>query len=211
MHDKETLSLMTMRRPDVLANPYPFYDRLRREAPILRDPLGVRVVSRYADVVGALQNPQLSANRLDEVLALRPDRENRDVGELFGAIKRQMLFLDPPQHTRIRALAAKAFTPTRIERMKATIQSIVDNLFEAALSRGRRMDVIADLGVPLPMLLIAEMLGVPTVDLPRLKQWSADYSVFLGGTIAMSHEAMLHLAESMNEFMGYFRDLSAQR
>src|SRR5262245_27791388 len=107
MIDAAPLSIMTLRRPEVLANPYPFYDRLRREAPGLHDPVGVRVISRYADVVAALGNPSLSANRLDQALALRPDHDHAEVRGVFASIKRQMLFLDPPQHTRIRALAAK--------------------------------------------------------------------------------------------------------
>jgi cytochrome P450 len=210
MIDAAPLSIMTLRRPEVLANPYPFYDRLRREAPALRDPLGVRLLSRYTDVTSALGNPRLSANRLDQSLSFRPDRDDPAVRGLFASIKRQMLFLDPPQHTRIRALAAKAFSPARIERMRETIQAIVDRLLDAAAPRGQ-VDLIADLGVPLPMVLIAEMLGVPASDQSRLKRWSEDYAVFLGGTIAITTEQMLDLVRSMSEFMGYFRELAAKR
>jgi len=92
---------------------------------------------------------------------------------------RQMLFLDPPDHTRLRALASAAFTPARVELLRAHIQEIVDSLLDAVTSKGR-MDVIADFASPAPAILTAEMLGVPVADHEQLKDWSADFAEMLG-------------------------------
>jgi pimeloyl-[acyl-carrier protein] synthase len=90
-----------------------------------------------------------------------------------------MLFLDPPDHTRLRALASAAFTPHRVERLRSHIHDIVDGLLDAVVSAGR-MDVIADLAAPLPAIVTAEMFGVPPADHPQLKAWSADFAEMLG-------------------------------
>jgi cytochrome P450 len=204
------LGLMTLRHPDVIANPYPFYERFRREAPIFRDPAGVWLLSRYADGLAALQSGRVSANRLDQVRQLRPDAENAEIRSFFDSLKLQILFLDPPEHTRIRALVTKAFTPARVEQMRARIARIVESLLDATLPSGS-MDVIADLAVPLPMMVICDMLRIPDEDRARLKRWSADYATFIGGSIMLPPDAMLALARSMAEFLGYFRELCQQR
>jgi cytochrome P450 len=204
------LGLTALRHPDVIANPYPFYERFRREAPVFRDPAGVWVVSRYADGLAALQSGRVSANRLDQVRRLRPDAENEEIRSFFESLKLQILFLDPPEHTRIRALVMKAFTPARVERMRARIARIVESLLDARLPSGG-LDVIADLAIPLPMMVICDMLRIPDEDRARLKRWSEDYATFLGGSIMLPPEAMLTLARSMADFMSYFRELCRQR
>jgi cytochrome P450 len=204
------LNLMTLRHADVIANPYPLYDRFRREAPVFRDPAGVWVVSRYADGLAALQSGRVSANRLDQVRRLRPDAENDEIRSFFESLKLQMLFLDPPEHTSIRALAMKAFTPARVEQMRTRIAQIVETMLDATLPSGG-MDVIADLAVPLPMMVICDMLRIPDEDRARLKRWSEDYATFLGGSIMLPPDAMLMLARSMADFMSYFRELCQVR
>ncbi|HCI82794.1 MAG TPA: cytochrome P450, partial [Ktedonobacter sp.] len=92
---------------------------------------------------------------------------------------RQMLFLDPPAHGRVRGLASKAFTPRRVERLRSHIQDITNSLLDAVQNKGS-MDVIADLAYPLPAIVTAEMLGVPTSDYPQLIRWSADFAQVLG-------------------------------
>ena len=90
-----------------------------------------------------------------------------------------MLDTDPPQHTRLRLLVNKAFTPKTVEGLAPFIRAFVDKALDAALARGR-MDVMADLAFPLPATVIAEMLGVPPEDRDRFKQWSDEASVALG-------------------------------
>lgn len=204
------LSIMSLRHPDVLADPYRFYERLRAEAPVLRDPAGVWLVSRYADVMTGLQSGVVSSNRLDQVRQLRPDADDAEIRAFFESLKLQLLFLDPPAHTRLRRLITRAFTPARVEAMRGRIAAIVERLLDAAVDGGQ-LEVIGDLAVPLPMMVICDMLNIPEADRPRLKRWSEDYATFLGGSITLPHDTMVRLARSMAEFMAYFRDLCQRR
>ncbi len=92
---------------------------------------------------------------------------------------KQMLFMDPPQHTRLRKLASHAFTPARVAVLRTHIREIVGRLLDEVAPRGR-MDVIRDLAEPLPAIVTAEMLGVPVADRDRLKAWTADFAEMLG-------------------------------
>src|SRR6266498_212731 len=153
------LSLYHLLDPEVLANPYPLYHRLRSEDPVHWDPfLHAWVVTRYADVVTVFQ--RFSANRTptaEQLTALGLEA----LTPLAKVMVHQMLFLDPPAHGRVRGLASKAFTARRVENLRSHIQDITNSLLDAVQDRGR-MDVIADLAYPLPAIVTAEMLGVPT-------------------------------------------------
>ena len=93
---------------------------------------------------------------------------------------KQMLFMDAPAHTRLRGLSSKAFTPARVEQLRAHIQDIAKNLLDGFEGERSEIDVIADLAEPLPAIVTAEMLGVPTHDHVQLKEWSADFAEMLG-------------------------------
>jgi cytochrome P450 len=114
-----------------------------------------------------------------------------------------MLFLDPPAHTRIRTVAARAFTPRRVERLRVHIQDIVERLLDAVEDRGR-MDVIADLAYPLPAIVTAEMLGVPVDDWRQLIVWSADFAGVLGN-FQHNPDQAARLVRSLEEMTAYFR------
>src|SRR5579884_2687107 len=174
---KEVLSLYHLLDPEVLANPYPLYHRLRSEDPVHWDPyLHAWIVTRYADVITVFQ--RFSANRTptpEQLTALGLEA----LTPLARVMVRQMLFLDAPAHTRVRSLASRAFTPRRVEVLRAHIQDITNSLLDAVQEKGR-MDVIADLAYPLPAIVTAEMLGVPTSDWRQLTAWSADFAQVLG-------------------------------
>jgi pimeloyl-[acyl-carrier protein] synthase len=171
------LSLYHLLDPAVVVNPYPLYRRLQTEDPVHWDPyLHAWIVTRYADVVTVLH--RCSAQRQpspEQLTAL----ELSELNPIAQVLVRQMLFLDPPAHTRVRALAAAAFTPARVEALRAHIQEITDNLVDAVLPAGR-MDVIADLADALPATVTAELMGVPVADRDQLKTWSKDFSEMLG-------------------------------
>jgi cytochrome P450 len=199
----QTLSLYRLLTPQVRANPYPLYERLRTEDPVHWDPfLHAWVVTRYADVVAVLHDVRFSAHRT-------PTPEHLTAMGL-GALSpiaqvmvRQMLFMDPPAHTRLRNLAAKAFTPRRVERLRPHIQEIVDGLLDRVQAQGR-MDVIADLAYPLPAIVTAEMLGVPTGDCDQLKAWSADFATMLGN-FEHNPDHAPRVRRSLEEMTAYFR------
>ncbi len=198
---ERTLSLYHLLDPEVLANPYPLYHRLRAEDPIHWDPfLHAWVVTRYADVVHVLYHfsarrtptpEQLSAMGL---AALNP---------IAQVMVRQMLFLDPPDHTRLRALASAAFTPRRVERLRSHIQEIMNGLLDALVSRGQ-MDLIADFASPAPAIVTAEMLGVPVEDHEQLKEWSADFAEMLGN-FQHNPDRFPKVLRSVEEMCSYFR------
>jgi cytochrome P450 len=195
------LSLYHLLDPEVLANPYPLYQRLRIEDPIHWDPfLHVWIVTRYADVVHVLHHfsarrtptpEQLSAMGL---AALNP---------IAQVMVRQMLFLDPPDHTRLRALASAAFTPRRVERLRSHIQEIMHGLLDALISRGQT-DLIADFASPAPAIVTAEMLGVPVEDHEQLKDWSADFAEMLGN-FQHNPDRFPRVLRSVEEMCSYFR------
>jgi cytochrome P450 len=168
--------------PRYRADPYPMYAELRERAPWLRSTLTRGwVVSRYDDVVSLLRDPRFSAldrnnrmyprirKRLEETGVLAPGEQ-----ESFS-----MLRSDPPEHTRLRTLVNKAFTPRAIERWRGRIVGIVDELLDR-LAKQDRVELVSEFAAPVPMLVIAEMLGVPGEDRDRFKAWSYDVVRTLG-------------------------------
>ncbi len=205
--ERPPLSLYHLLDPEVLADPYPLYHRLRREAPVLWDPfLHVWVVTRYRDVVRVLN--EFSANRTptpDHLAAMGLAA----LSPIAAVMVQQMLFLDAPAHGRIRSLAAQAFTPRRVEALRAHIQEIADRLIDAVLPTGR-IDLIADFAEPLPCIVTAEMLGVPTEHHSRLKDWSQDFAEMLGN-FQHNPERAPRIAKSVEAMTAYFRVAMAEQ
>jgi cytochrome P450 len=172
-----TLSLYHLLDPNVLANPYPLYHRLRNEDPVHWDVfLHAWVVTRYSDVVTVFDRFSADRTPTPEQMAAMG---MAGLSPIAQVMVRQMLFLDPPAHTRVRSLAARAFTPRRVERLRAHIAEIVESLLDSVAAAGQ-MDCIEDLAYPLPAIVTAEMLGCPPADRDRLKAWSEDFAEVLG-------------------------------
>ena len=196
------VSLYHLLDPEVLADPYPLYHRLRAEDPVHWDPyLHAWVVTRYADVVEVFQRFLADRTPTPEQLAVLGMPE---LGPIARVMVRQMLFLDPPAHTRVRTLAARAFTPRRVEVLRGHIREITESLVDAVSPRGR-MDVIADIGNPLPSIVTTELLGVPREDWARLKEWSTDFAEMLGNFQHNPGRAAKVLL-SLEEMTAYFTD-----
>ena len=196
-----TLSLYHLLDPEVLANTYPLYHRLRNEDPVHWDPfLHAWVVTRYAEVIHVLHH--FSANRTptpEQLSAMGLAAMN----PIAQVMVRQMLFLDPPNHTRLRALASAAFTVRRVERMRSHIQEIMDHLLDAVASNGR-MDLVADFASPAPAIVTAELLGVPIEDHQQLKEWSADFAEMLGN-FQHNPDRFPRILRSVENMCSYFR------
>ncbi|HZU66136.1 MAG TPA: cytochrome P450 [Ktedonobacteraceae bacterium] len=198
-----SLSLFHLLDPEVLANPYPLYHRLRNEDPVHWDPfLHAWVVTRYADVINVFQHFSAKRTPTPEQLtalglsALTP---------LAQVMVRQMLFLDPPEHGRVRGLAAKAFTPRRVELLRSHIQDITNNLLDAILAKGTgQMDVMSELAIPLPAIVTAELLGLPTSDWKQLTKWSSDFAMVLGN-FQHNPDHASRVLRSLEEMLVYFR------
>ncbi len=166
---------------EFLANPYPVYDQLRINDPIFWSAENnYWIVTRYADIALLVQNNHLSSNRIAAHAGRMPAEVKKYLSPFFTAVSSWMLMIDPPDHTRLRGLVSKAFTPRVVENMRALVQKLVDDMLARVKGKGR-MDVMADLANPLPAMVIAEMLGVPGSDQQRFKAWSDDMAMALGG------------------------------
>ena len=197
------LSLYHLLDPEVVANPYPLFKRLREQDPVHWDPfLHAWVVTRYVDVLEVLHT--FSADRTPNPEQLETMGLAR-LGPVAQVMVKQMLFMDAPAHTRLRALASKAFMPARVELLRSHIQDIVNRLLDQVEAKGR-MEVIADLAEPLPAIVTAEMLGVPVSDRHQLKQWSANFAEMLGNFQHNPDHAQLML-RTVDEMGKYFRDV----
>ena len=197
------LSLYQLLDPAVLADPYPLYQRMREQDPVHWDPfLHAWIVTRYPDVITVLH--KFSADRIrtpEQLSSMGCDGLN----PIARVMLKQLLFMDAPGHTRLRGLAATAFSPRRIELLRVHIQEIAENLIDKILDNDRgRMDVIGDFAEPFPAIVTAEMLGVPVADSELLRHWSADFAEMLG---YLQHDAgrAPRLVRSIEEMTAYFR------
>jgi amino acid adenylation domain-containing protein len=196
------LSLYHLLDPKVLANPYPLFRRLRDEDPVHWDPfLHAWVVTRYADVLEVLHSYSADRTPTPEQLASMGLAHLSPIAQLMV---QQMLFMDAAQHTRLRGLASRAFTPARIEVLRSHMGEIVDRLLDDFEKRGS-MDVIEELGEPLPAIITAEMLGVPVEDRHRLKKWSANFAEMLGN-FQHNPERAQTMLRTVEDMTAYFRE-----
>ncbi len=203
-----------LQSPELRANPYPLYRAIREASPVLRLPVpnhtgaGVWLLTRYAEVQAVLRGPGFSVDRRRAEIV----REN--VGrlplELLGEAGglRSMLLMDAPDHTRVRGLVAKAFTPRRVAALRPRIEAIVDELLGPVARRGA-MDAIEALAAPLPAIVIAELLGVPAEDHRQFKQWSSE----LVSGLAQGNplETLARVQRGLEPLLAYLRRIIAAR
>jgi cytochrome P450 len=172
-----TLSLYHLLDPEVLANPYPLYERLRREDPVHWDPyLHAWIVTRYEDVADVLLRFRAARTPTPDRMA---ELGMEQLAPVAKVMVRQMLFLDQPDHGRVRRLASVAFTPRRVERLRTHVDEIARRLLDQ-LASGDRVELMEGFANPFPAIVTAELLGVPPEDHQRLKLWSRDFAEMLG-------------------------------
>jgi cytochrome P450 len=194
--------------PAFKADPFPFYARLRAEAPVFRVTLPDRqtawLITRYDDVAQALKDERLAKDRHK---ALTPGQMAKQpwVPAMFRPLERNMLDLDPPDHTRLRTLVHKAFSPKLIEGMRPRVERLTGELLDAAVARGR-MDLIHDYALVVPTTIIAEMLGVPVADRHKFHRWS---TALLG--VSASSWGMFLAIFPVWRFLRYVRNLLRER
>jgi cytochrome P450 len=190
--------------PEFVADPYPMYQRLRAEDPVHHSPLGFWVLTRYDDVVAALRDPRLAKEAIASFVAAR-------FGAPIPAMGQSMLDRDPPDHTRLRGLVSKAFTPRVVEGLRPHIQQIVDGLLDRAEDAGA-MDLIEEFAYPLPVMIICRMLGVPVADQERFKAWSLDVARGLDAILLPPDSDVGRRAIAARHALAdYFRALIAER
>ena len=166
--------LIGLFNPYLAANrrdPYPSYARVRETGGLYRSPLGLLVASRYDDVAALLRDPRFSSNRRRAAPFRLMRFMNRGAPDFLNLIDRNLLNVDPPDHTRIRSLVNKAFTPRRVAALRARVEAIGESQLDAVEKSGE-FELVSDLAHPLPVIVIAELLGVPSSDRERFRHWS---------------------------------------
>jgi cytochrome P450 len=196
--------------PAVLADPFPLYRRMQDEEPAHWSPrLKGWVLTRYEDVKRVCLDSQMSSDRLRPFFASLPPAEAARMAELVRYLTLWMVFRDPPEHTRLRRLAAKVMNVRSIHALRPNIEAITAHLL-AAIGGRRDFDFIADFAGPLPALVIMDALGAPRGELARLKRLSDDMALFIGS--ARETAGKYGRAEAATrEMAGLFRELVESR
>src|ERR687898_21519 len=188
--------------PAFKANPYPAYAELRSTAPIHRitllDGRGVWLVTRYEDVLAIFKDERFLKD-WRKVLTPEQLAQIPPIPQVMEPLSKNMLDTDPPDHERLRALVSKAFTPRLIERMRPRIQAIADALLDAVEDK-REMDFIDDYAFPLPIIVIAELLGVPAEDRNSFREWS-DAAVSGNATTQYLEEVLLPHMQAFSDYL----------
>lgn len=198
------------KRSEVIANPFPVLRQLQAEDPVhWSDPLGSWVLTRYDDVKTSLNDPRLSSDRISPFLEHQPVGGRPELQELGRAVGMWAVFTDPPTHTRLRGLMDKAFTPRAVERLRPRIEHIVARLIDRVQAQGQ-MDLIRDFAYPLPVTVIAELIGVPEHDHERFKLWSDELASFIGSAVA-TPDKYDRAGRSMAEMRNYFSHMLTMR
>ena len=191
------------------ADPYPIYRRLRSEAPAGKlSGIDIWYFTRHADCQAILRDRRASSDtrksdvyrRMEESLRLPADvREHRS-----------FLYLDPPDHTRLRGLVASAFTPQRIHRLKSRIHELVGKLLDAAQEQGS-FEVVGDLGYPLSFTIICELLGLSIEDRGRFRAWSEELVATMDPQMNPPPELVERQVKAMREATQYLLQFIAER
>lgn len=190
--------------PDVIQHPYPIYARLRREAPVCRTSLGFAAVSRYDDVLEVLRDPQrFSSSAMGDLIRGVKALSPQDLGQ-----GETLLGSDPPVHTRLRKIVNRGFTPRRIAELEPRIRAIARGLV-ARLAAGGVCDLVAALAVPLPVTVIAEILGIDAERRDDFKRWSEEILAAVAG--APAPELRARLQRSFLERAAYLEGVIEER
>src|SRR5712691_13156448 len=196
--------------PVINADPFPVFRRLRDEDPVhWSGALKAWIVTRYDDVRAIALDRELSADRLRPFFDILPSDEQRKLADLQRYLTLWAVFKDAPDHTRLRGLMNRAFTPRAVEALRPNIERIVDDLLDRIVARGEA-DFIADFAYPLPGSVIMDMLGVPRSDLEVMKVWSDDIALFVG-IARTTPEKYARAQAGTREMAAYFRRLVAER
>jgi cytochrome P450 len=193
-----------------LADPFPLYARLRDEDPAHWSPrLKAWVLTRYEDVKRVCLDSSMSSDRLRPFFATLPPGEAAKVGELVRYLTLWMVFRDPPEHTRLRRLAAKVFNVRSINALRPNIESLTAWLLDSVADK-KEFDFIADFAMPLPALVIMDMLGAPREELSRLKRLSDEMALFIGSA-RDAPEKYQRAGAATREMADLFRELITAR
>ena len=189
--------------PEVLANPYPVFAQLRREAPVCQvEPGGLWAVTRYADIVSVLKNTQLFSSE-----GLARSMEPAWLG--YNPLARSLLVMDPPRHGRARSLISRAFTPNTVARLEPFLRATAERLVDDLLAR-REGDFFQALALPLPAAAIGHLMGLDASLYSRFKHWT-DHLAIVSAISSTDLEQQQQVQRTIQEMEGYMKELLEHR
>ena len=207
--DATDITKVNMVSPEVLECPYPYYERVREEAPVHQTPLGFWAVSRYEDVLSVVRNPEMfSSLAQSNSFVTPPPPEVIEIAKQGYPRVNTLLSNDPPSHTQFRNLVNKAFLPKRVAQLEDSIRKIANDLIDAFINDGK-VDLVEQFAVGVPLTVIADALGVDRADMPKFKKWSDDSVAPLSGML--TPERQIECAHSRIEFQKYMVDRVCER
>ena len=207
--DTTDITKVNMVSPEVLECPYPYYERVREEAPVHQTPLGFWAVSRYEDVLSVVRNPEMfSSLAQSNSFVTPPPPEVIEIAKQGYPRVNTLLSNDPPSHTQFRNLVNKAFLPKRVAQLEDSIRKIANDLIDAFINDGK-VDLVEQFAVGVPLTVIADALGVDRADMPKFKKWSDDSVAPLSGML--TPERQIECAHSRIEFQKYMVDRVRER
>ena len=212
MSKTDPFSLLNLQQKEIRSNPYPFYEQLRNQDPVHWDEeLGFWVLTHYSDIDALYTDERFSrAQGLMRGFQRLSETERQIAEPVYHSFSQTVFYADPPYHTHLRGLMNHAFTPRRVERLRPYIQKTVDELLDLAQTKAK-VDVIHDLAYPLPVMVIAELLGLPASDRAQFKKWSDDLFAILGTVRHKSADLLGRAEQSLKEMTDYVKDLSRKR
>ena len=196
--------------PSFRRNPYPRYRELRESDRLHRTPDGFWVLTRYEDVLAAVRDPRLSSHprHSPERMGRRGGEDSPPIPLLGDGTIEIMLLADAPDHTRLRRLANKAFTPRAVEALRPRVEELVEGMLDGAAERGS-FDVMHDLAEPLPVMVICDLLGVPVEDQDQFKPWSSTIARMLDPNV--DADSLQQAIPAVMGFVQYFAGLIEER
>lgn len=205
--EPDALLLELIATPEGRADPYPRYAALRERAPVHRSAFGIWTLTDYEDCQLLLRHPGVGKDFSSAMNSLGLSDADREAQDRFRNDRSNMLVTDPPDHTRLRGLVTRAFTPRTVEKLRPRIVALVDELLDGfAPGETEVMDALA---FPLPVTVIGDMLGVPAEDRPLLRPLVRSVTAIL--ELAVSPEALAEAADADAKLGAYFADLVADR
>jgi cytochrome P450 len=204
-------ALAALFAPGSVADPYPAYARWREERPLARPREQLYVLSRFADCEAVLADPAFGRVEDDDA-RMGPGQAQALGRPRGGPMARSMLRMNPPDHTRLRRLVSRAFTPARVRELAPRVEALTTELLTGAFDDpGERFDLISGLAQPLPVAVISELLGIPPGDRPRLVAWSQALVRSLDPAFLVADEERVKQREARDDFAAYLRGLLPAR
>jgi cytochrome P450 len=191
--------------PEAIADPYPLAAQLRELAPVhWSETHRAWLLTRYDDVVEAFNDKRMSSDRVRPLVAAMSDEQRAKVGRVMEMIQDWMVVSDPPEHTRLRRLVARAFSPKRISASETRISELVDELLDQFIAEGHD-EFVRHFAFPLPATVIAELIGAPAEDRDRFGAWSSDLAMIAFGAGGDERsDRHVRALRGLEEMLAYF-------